>query len=359
MSRVFSFLPISLQVPLVVLLVVLAIIVSDLSPLLAALVVLVFSVTLGGWLFVLLFRRSRALAASIDRFGTGQFATRATTQGRDELGFVARAFNQMAERIDQVYTPLTRREADLQTALDQAQAQQESLQQARQNFLNAISHELRTPLNGILNFTEALHEQVFGPLNDQQIHLLRTIDDSGHALLDKIKTLLDLAAVEAGTVELAVEPVDLLLVCQTALQRILDQATQKHIQVMLSIEPDLPVLQADSRRLMQILSLLLDNAVKFTPESGTVRLQVAFEQDSEMFRFAVADSGIGIAQEDLERLFAPFVQIDAGLDRQYGGLGIGLRLASRLAALQGGSLQASSQIGQGSEFVLHLPVFLP
>lgn len=244
---------------------------------------------------------------------------------------------------------------------------------AKDEFLANMSHELRTPLNAILGMSEVLQEQVYGPLNERQLKSVATIERSGQHLLSLINDILDLSKVESGKVELEREFLPIDLVCQASLQFIRQQALKKHINVLLHMDTalrsvrqdDVPgttpgasrqrTIYADERRLKQILVNLLANAVKFTPDGGDVGLDVQAEEDHPIIHFAVWDTGIGIAPDDQQRLFQPFIQVDSSLAREYEGTGLGLALVMRLTELHGGTVSLESEVGKGSRFTVSLP----
>jgi CheY-like chemotaxis protein len=218
-----------------------------------------------------------------------------------------------------------------------------------------MSHELRTPLNSILGMSESLLEQRRGPLNDHQQKWLQVIESSGRHLLELINDILDLSKVEAGKIDLQLEPVSVDELCKSSLTFIKAQAFKKSILVSYDNRSSISQIFADSRRLKQILVNLLTNAVKFTMEKGSVTLQVNTKLEEELIQFSVIDNGVGIAEEDLRRLFQPFVQVDSSLNRQYEGTGLGLALVQKLTDLQGGSVEVESKVGAGSRFTINLP----
>lgn len=236
----------------------------------------------------------------------------------------------------------------------------------KDEFLATMSHELRTPLNAILGMSEALQEGIFGDINDRQVRALQTIETSGAHLLDLINDILDVTKIEAGQMELACAPVEIASLCQSSLAFIKQQALKKHLQLNLKVPPHLPVVWVDERRMRQVLLNLLNNAVKFTPEGGQITVEVSPSSlTSERvggdgilphtLRIAITDTGIGIAPEDIHKLFQPFVQIDSALNRQYSGTGLGLALVKRIVELHGGQVGLNSQIGVGSCFTVDLP----
>lgn len=232
----------------------------------------------------------------------------------------------------------------------------------KDEFLASMSHELRTPLNAILGLTEGLQDQAFGEVNEQQISVLQTIEHTGLHLLELINDILDLAKVESGEIELDCAPTAVASLCQVSLDFIRQQALKKQIQIELKLPPTLPDLFVDERRIRQVLVNLLDNAVKFTPDRGRIKLEVSLpviqqqrEAEHNWLRFAVLDTGIGIASEDKDKLFRPFVQIDSALNRQYEGTGLGLALVKSLVELHGGQVNCTSEVGVGSCFIVDLP----
>ena len=238
----------------------------------------------------------------------------------------------------------------------------------KDEFLANMSHELRTPLNAILGMTEILQEQIFGDLNDRQLQSLQTIEKSGNHLLELINDILDVAKVEAGQIKLSCQPCNVETLCQSSLIFIKQQAFSKNIQVETEVPPNLPNINLDERRIRQVLINLLNNAVKFTPNGGKISLKVnyikflgnaAIANGSGMtcdtLKVSVIDTGIGIAPEQIKRLFQPFVQVDSALNRNYEGSGLGLVLVKRLVELHGGEVRLTSELGVGSCFTITIP----
>jgi signal transduction histidine kinase/CheY-like chemotaxis protein len=250
---------------------------------------------------------------------------------------------------------LSQRVAARTQELSAMNAQLNRAVRTKDEFLANMSHELRTPLNAILGLSEALGEQVYGPMSDPQLKSLRTIEESGRHLLSLINDILDLSKIEAGKLELQTSWVSVSDVCNSSLKFIKQQAIKKSISISLSVDPAIDAVWADERRLKQVLVNLLSNAVKFTPEHGEVGLKVSKNENQEAVNFTVWDTGIGISAEDQERLFKPFVQIDSGLARHHEGTGLGLALVSRLIELHGGGVSLESEPGKGSRFLVSLP----
>ncbi len=237
------------------------------------------------------------------------------------------------------------------------QAQPASAEQVQHAFLSNVSHELRTPLNAILGLTEALQEYVYGSLNKRQQQILRTVEDNGRQLLALVNDMLDLANLEAGRIHLHVDQMSLGPFCQKCLREVEPLAQQKQIALSLNLDEPLPTITADPRRLQQIVFQLLQNAIKFTPDGGRVGLEVRSDTTAGAgIAFVVWDTGIGVAKEQQEQIFASFVQGDGGLARHYGGAGLGLALVTRLVALHGGRVLLASDVARGSRFTVVLPL---
>jgi PAS domain S-box-containing protein len=250
---------------------------------------------------------------------------------------------------------LTRRVEERTADLSAANAELAKVARLKDEFLASMSHELRTPLNAVLGLSEALQEEVYGLLNPAQLKTLKSIEESGRHLLDLINDILDLAKIGAGKFELSLSPVELHTICHASLRLIRQEAQKKNITIETHIDSKVDIIQADARRLKQVLLNLLSNAIKFTPFGGTVGLEVDGDSVDQMVRIAIRDSGIGIAAEDMPRLFQPFVQLDSRLARQYNGTGLGLVLVYRMVEMHGGSVTVVSEVGKGSCFTVTLP----
>jgi PAS domain S-box-containing protein len=240
-------------------------------------------------------------------------------------------------------------------ALNRTNAELEHANRAKDEFLANMSHELRTPLNSILGLSESLLEQRRDPLTDEQQRSLEIISTSGHHLLDLINDILDLSKIEAGKFDYFPQIVDVDTLCRSSLSFVRSQAVRKSITINCINEVSNLTMWADPRRLKQILVNLLTNAVKFTSEHGQVTLRVRADAEQGVIQFSILDNGIGIAPQDLRRLFQPFVQLDSRLNRQYEGTGLGLALVQKLTDMHGGSVAVESEVGVGSCFSVNLP----
>lgn len=238
---------------------------------------------------------------------------------------------------------------DLQVALTQA----ERARDTRLQFLAHMSHELRTPLNAVLGFSDLMKQQSFGPLNERYCEYLQIIHDSGGHLLDLINQVLDIAKIDAGRLELHEEKVNAGAVVKSCLQLMACQARSKTITLEVDVAADLPSLFADARIFRQIVLNLLGNAIKFTPEGGMVRAAVA--RTEQGLRLRISDSGIGIAADDLNRVFEPFGQVNSAFTRQHNGTGLGLPLVKEFAEAHQGHVAINSAPGCGTTIDIVFP----
>ncbi len=239
--------------------------------------------------------------------------------------------------------------------LNQFNAKLAKALRTKDEFLANMSHELRTPLNAILGKTEILSEGIHGTITEKQAASLQVIEESGRHLLQLINDILDLAKIEAGKVQLDIQPVSLAHLSERALQFVRQMAHKKQVKLQSTIDPSLKTLLADERRLTQILINLLSNAVKFTHAGGEVGLNILQDAENETVQFQVWDTGIGIASEDIPHLFKPFSQLDSSLARLHEGTGLGLSLVYRLSEIHCGCVSMESQVGVGSCFTVTLP----
>src|SRR5476651_800701 len=261
----------------------------------------------------------------------------------EQLTFQALALDQKNEELSQAQAELEQRADDLQRA-----------SQYKSEFLANMSHELRTPLNSSLILAKLLSENQGGNLSAEQVKFANTIYSAGNDLLNLINDILDISKVEAGKLELAPEDVSMRRLVESLKRTFEPLAAQKQLKFVVEIAADMPQsIFTDSRRLEQILKNLLSNAVKFT-DAGTISLALGLDSSNRV-RFAVTDSGIGIAPEHQQTIFEAFRQADGTTSRRYGGTGLGLSISRDLATLLGGAIRVSSTLGAGSTFELTLP----
>jgi signal transduction histidine kinase len=266
---------------------------------------------------------------------SGDFSGHVDVPNRDELGALAANVNRMNDELNRLYREL------------------EAVSKHKSEFLASMSHELRTPLNAIIGFSQALRERMFGDVNEKQEEYLDDIIESGNHLLSLINDVLDLSKVEAGQVELEVAPFSLRGALERGVVMVKERATTNDIRLTLEADPHVDLVEADERRIRQVIFNLLSNAVKFTPAGGKVNVSSA--QLNGEVHVSIADTGPGIAREDQARIFEEFQQTDVGA-REREGTGLGLALSKRLIELHGGRLWVESELGKGSRFTFTLPV---
>ena len=250
----------------------------------------------------------------------------------------------LQERLNRQNIELARINAELRRAHRQ-----------KDEFLAGISHEVRTPLSAILGLAELLRTQIVGPLTDDQREMVSRIEESGRHLLAVINDLLDLAKIEAGRFDLAPQMIMAHDLCRAGVRMIRELAIRKNQKIHTNLDPRVEGIYGDERRLRQALINLLSNAVKFTPPEGQIGIDLEGDPDNEVVRISVWDTGIGIAAEDMPRLFQPFSQIDNVYQRDQAGSGLGLVIVARLAELHGGGVTLVSELGKGSRFTITLP----
>jgi len=244
---------------------------------------------------------------------------------------------------------LARQAAELAVARETAE---ESVR-VKSAFLANMSHEIRTPMNGILGMAALLAET---PLTEEQVEYVTAIRQSGDSLLTIINDVLDFSKMDAGKVELEIEPFDLLACVEESMDLLAERAYGKGVDIASFVDPSLPsAVMGDPGRLRQILLNLLGNAVKFT-DKGEVYCSVRPDSNGDGVRFEISDTGIGMNKATLSKLFRPFTQADAGTTRRFGGTGLGLAISKELAEAMGGSIGAVSSPGKGSTFRFELPL---
>jgi len=239
--------------------------------------------------------------------------------------------------------------------LENARSVAEKTNLSKSDFLANMSHELRTPLNSVIGFSEVLQDQLFGPINEKQQEYVKNILTSGRHLLSLINDILDLSKVESGKMELELSEFSLLESLNASLMMLKEKALKGGISLNMELAPpdDLRIV-ADQRKLKQILFNLVSNAVKFTPAGGEVNVN-AFKH-GDFIEISVTDSGIGIREEDIPKLFHPFTQLESVYTKEYEGTGLGLALNRHLVELHNGKIWVKSEFGKGSRFSFTIPL---
>ena len=265
--------------------------------------------------------------------------------GTDEISRVQQFMTAVAAALDR---------ARLLDQLKETNAQLQEANKHKSVFLASMSHELRTPLNAILGFSELLIDAADGQhTNETRLRFLQQIHSSGKHLLGLINDILDLSKIEAGQMELRLVKMSISDMAGQVLSIIEPLAAQKEIRLEAAVT-GLGEIEADASKFKQMLLNLVSNAIKFTPTGGTVR--ISGRRLADAAEISVADTGIGIAESDQARIFHEFQQVDAGVDRQQQGTGLGLTLTRRFARLHGGDVRVQSEAGKGSVFTIHMPL---
>jgi signal transduction histidine kinase len=298
------------------------------------------------WSVILPVREAQAF---LDHVATGAFDRRVELPNRDEFGALAERMNRMSEELRR----LDRMKVDAATELANLNTRLERASRAKSEFLSNMSHELRTPLNAILGFTEMIADGLYGELAEELKDPLNDIQVNGRHLLRLINEVLDLAKIEAGRMELALDDysvADLVGSVRTSMRSL---AEEKGLGFVTEVADDLPIARGDSGRLTQCLMNLTGNALKFT-HTGEVRIGASREGSDIVYR--VSDTGIGIPPEEIENVFAEFRQVDATVTRQFGGTGLGLSISKKFIEMHGGRIWVESRVGVGSTFFFSVPL---
>jgi len=265
------------------------------------------------------------------------------------------------------------------TELRDAMLLAESTNRAKSEFLANMSHELRTPLNAIIGFSEALLSGIYGPVNERHREYLNDILVSGENLLSLINDILDLSRIESGSMNLEPGKFSVRELIKSSAGIFKEKMTKHNIRLDYGIEDGSDEIVADQRKLKQIVVNLLSNAIKFTPDGGAISVRARrvhgsqliaqgkneagyelsdedYELDADFVEISVSDTGIGIAKEDIPKLFRSFQQLESPYQKKYGGAGLGLFLTKRLVELHGGSIRVESEKGKGAKFTFSIPI---
>ena len=347
------------------------------------LLVLLLALTIAYILSVAISKPVEAIRRHSERFASGNLQAPGERYSGiiSEISGLNKSFFQMAEELNALYSGLEDKVQERTRELENANIELQALNRevemrraeageankAKSDFLANMSHELRTPLNSIIGFSEILQDGLYGQLNEKEKEYVNDIYTSGSHLLDLINDILDLSKVEAGKMELEISIFILKDLLNASMTMLKEKAMKHGINISFEITPEADIeIEADERKLKQVIFNLLSNAVKFTPEGGSVRvsakkvtppnLPLDKGRQGGVIEISVTDTGIGIKPEDMPKLFKEFSQLESAYEKKYEGTGLGLALTKRFVELHGGRIWVESEFGKGSKFSFALPM---
>jgi two-component system sensor histidine kinase ChiS len=321
----------------------------------ALLVAILFSLQTSRWIVNPILRLNNAAKNLAD----GEWEQKLPVSRSDELGELAKSFNKMAEELKASFMTLESKNEQLQR-----------LDQLKDEFLANTSHELRTPLNGMIGIAESMIDGATGELSELQKQNLLLVAQSGHRLANLVNDILDFSKLQHNSIELQLKPVGLRAIAEVVLTLSQSLIKGKNLRLINRIPQEFPAAFADENRLQQILYNLVGNGIKFS-ESGTVEVSAALQTTNhrslseaegqpttnhQQIMITVADTGIGIPEHHLDRIFESFEQGDGSTAREYGGTGLGLAVTKQLVELHGGKIWVESTVGKGSRFTFTLAI---
>ncbi|HNS22149.1 MAG TPA: ATP-binding protein [Sedimentisphaerales bacterium] len=308
----------------------------------------------------IILRPIRQLRALANNVAEGNLDIRSSIATGDEYERLADAFDHMLDTLQAAQDEL--REANRQldakiTELSERNVELFKANKLKSEFLANMSHEFRTPLNAILGFAQVLREKPTLLKKEKGQRYAENIITSGNRLLTMINDLLDLAKAQAGKMEMHIEQASVSQICESLVSSFSLLARKKRIRVSMEVGPDVPLIVTDAGKVQQILYNFLSNAVKFTPARGSIEVRASM-LDERIVRFAVRDTGCGIAEADKDKIFDKFRQGDGSLTRETSGTGLGLSISKELAGMLAGTVGFESEVGMGSTFWLDVPIHL-
>lgn len=312
------------------------------------------------------------LAEKAKRFAEGDMNVKSEVKTEDEIGILSNTFNYMVERVStfskkleeeiERKTYLLEERTRLLNLLENANRELRELDKLKSTFLANMSHELRTPMNSIIGYTDLLLDGVDGPINEEQEKSLKKISSNARHLLQLINDVLDISKIESGKMKLVIKEIDIKWLIESVLPTFEPLLRQKNLSLTINIPDNLPFVYGDEDKIKQIMINLLSNAVKFTHKGGiTIGAKLSERgikpgENPLFLEICVEDTGIGIKEEDITKIFDKFVQADLTTVRQYEGTGLGLSIARGLVSLHKGMIWVTSKYGEGSKFCFTLPL---
>jgi signal transduction histidine kinase len=293
------------------------------------------------------------LREGVERIGKGDLTARLDINTGDEIEVLADEFNAMAAHLNEAYTGLERKVAERTQELTLANDKLAEASKLKSQFLANVNHELRTPLSSIIGYARLLRRETDGQINALQRENLEDLLRNAERLLGLIDSLLDLAKIEAGKIDVKVEPVRIDELIQDAAATIEPMLDKSAVRLVRDVPATIAPLSTDREMLRQIILNLLGNAVKFTDQG---EIKVSASQANGDFKVSVVDTGIGIDQTDMNRIFYEFDRGRLANDGRYRGTGLGLAIVKRLVDALGGSIVIESEVGKGSIFTVTLPI---
>jgi signal transduction histidine kinase len=298
-------------------------------------------------------RPLEALRRGVERIGKGDLNHRLALKTGDEIEILADEFNEMAGHLREAYTGLERKVVERTQALTIANEKLGEASRLKSQFLANVNHELRTPVSAIIGYARLVLRATDGKIAQLQTENLKDLLRNAERLLNQIDSLLEFSKIEAGKMEVHVEPVKVNEVIQGAISTIEPSLNGGSVRIIREIAPDIAAVNTDREKLRQILLNLLDNAVKFT-ERGEIKI-AASEQNGSV-KLVVSDTGIGIPKEELNKIFEEFHRGDSSSTKNYRGTGLGLAIAKKFVNFLGGEIAVESEVGKGSVFTVTLPL---
>ena len=298
------------------------------------------------WSFIMPVQQAHGFLTEVAK---GNFQATIEVPNRDEFGVLADRMNHMSQELHQLYEK--QRDAGLE--LQRLNRQLTEASRAKSEFLANMSHELRTPMNAILGFIEMLLDDLYGEVPAALREPLHDVQINGKHLLNLINDVLDLSKIEAGRMELALSEYSVQDVIEAVCASLQSLAAEKGLKFSANAQPEIPLAYGDGKRVTQCIMNLAGNALKFTKQG---QVEISVERLNGLLRYRVSDTGIGIAPDQLERVFGEFRQVDAAITREFGGTGLGLSITKKFVELHGGRIWVESDLGQGSSFFFEIPL---